>query len=305
VFAARKLGEGLVEFVLDVTQQHEAREALRESEERLRRFGEASSDVLWIRHAETLQWEYLSPAFEAIYGVSREAALTGDTLRRWTELILPEDCEHALGHIQRVRNGERVGFEYRIVRPVNGEVRWVRNTDFPLLDESGRVGRIGGVGRDITEEKETAERMQVMVVELQHRTRNLIAVVRSIASQTMAQTGPTGAFQDEFFDRLAALSRVQGLLSRSDEEPITLDALIRTELEALGAMDGAADRVRLEGPNVRLRNTIVQTLALALHELATNARKYGALSNGDGQLGVTWSVRDADGAGPSARARVD
>ena len=128
------------------------------------------------------------------------------------------------------------------------------------------------------------------MTELQHRTRNLIAVVSSIATQTMAHTGPTEAFREEFSHRLAALSRVQGLLSRAQQDPITLRALLKLELDALGAREGK--RVTLNGPFVRIRPTIVQTLALVVHELATNARKYGALSEGGGRLSVEWGLRE-------------
>ena len=283
---------GAIAIIHDIDAAKRASEGLRESDERFRQFGAASSDVLWIRHAETMQWEYLSPAFESLYGESRATALSGNNLRRWTELIHPEDRELALRQMNRIRAGERLTFEYRIVRPSDGELRWVRDSDFPLLDRQGRVPRIGGVGRDITEEKTAADRMVLMVAELQHRTRNLIGVVRSIAEHTMAATGPTASFLSHFFERLDALSRVQGLLSRADEEPITLEALIRSELDALGATRSVGERIRLSGPSVRIRNTIVQTLSLAIHELATNARKYGALAEGTGSLTVECEVRD-------------
>lgn len=136
-----------------------------------------------------------------------------------------------------------------------------------------------------------------MVAELQHRTRNLLGVVRSIARQTMARTGPTEAFAAQFNDRLAALSRVQGLLSRSDLEPITIGMLVQTELDALGA-GAIRDRVVVAGPAARLPKVTVQTLALALHELATNAHKYGALSEGSGRLSVTWRTDPADAVRP-------
>jgi two-component sensor histidine kinase len=89
---------------------------------------------------------------------------------------------------------------------------------------------------------------------------------------------------------------VQGLLSRAEREPITIGALIRLELDALGA-EAARDRIRVEGPEAALRNSVVQTLALAIHELATNARKYGALATEDGRLDVAWRVRDENDAG--------
>jgi two-component sensor histidine kinase len=141
---------------------------------------------------------------------------------------------------------------------------------------------------DIHDLHELQQQQAIMVGELQHRTRNLITVVRLIAQQTLAQTGPTERFRACFNDRLAALSRVQGLLSRSDQQPITIRALIRAELDALG-FAGVQARVVLEGPPVVLRKASVQTLALALHELATNARKYGALAGEQGELWVDWN----------------
>lgn len=280
----------------DVTARHEAQARLRESEEQLRQFGEASSDVLWIRDAESLQWIYLTPAFEAIYGLDRKAALAGDNMTGWLDLIVPEDRQIALDAIQRVRAGERAAFEYRVQRPDDAAVRWVRNTDFPMRDATGRLCWIGGVGRDITEEKETAERMEVLVAELQHRTRNLLGVVRALFQETIKRSGSLSTFNEQFGERLAALARVNALLSRSGQPRIAIGELVRISLDALGGST-MGERIRLAGPEVRLRSSVVQTLALALHELATNARKYGALAAEQGRLEVVWSTYQPDGEG--------
>jgi len=142
---------------------------------------------------------------------------------------------------------------------------------------------------DTTERREWEERQKVLVAELQHRTRNLMGVVQSIADRTARASADLPDFRFRFRDRLEALSRVQGLLSRLNEhDRVTFDELIRTELSA---MDGSVERVTLEGPSgVRLRSSSVQTLAMALHELATNAVKYGALGQQDGRLAVTWRL---------------
>jgi len=124
------------------------------SAELLRRFGEASQDILWVRDADTLQWKYLSPAFKPIYGLDREEVLSGDNYRNWLDTILPEDRARAIESIRRVGHGEQVVFEYRIRRPADGEVRWMRDTDFPMRRDEGRVECIGGVGHDITVMKE-------------------------------------------------------------------------------------------------------------------------------------------------------
>ncbi|BCI71110.1 hypothetical protein SPKIRA_19400 [Sphingomonas paucimobilis] len=413
--------EDVAERIWTAMEQVLIQATLRVSEERLRQFGEASQDILWLRDAETLQWQYLTPAFEAIYGLRRDEVMVGDHYRGWLDMIVPEDRPLAETHISRVRAGEHAVFEYRIRRPGDGAIRWLRDTDFPIADEGGRVRLIGGIGEDITDAKlaqerieqseerlrsavevgrlglwdwdvishevhwsdehfrmegyavgevkpsyeswlarvhpddrlaaeallnvamterrefdhefrvvhpdgsihwlhgrgrffycqgqpirmvgavvETtdrrmwAERQQVLIAELQHRTRNLIGVVRSTAEKTARSSADLSEFQEKFEDRLDALSRVQGLLSRlNDHDRVTFGDLIRTELSALG---GGPDRVTLDGPpGVRLRSSTVQTLAMALHELGTNAAKYGALAHQTGRLTVRWSL---DPAGP-------
>lgn len=276
----------------DVTARLEAQAALRESEERFAQFAASSSDALWIRDAATLQMEYVSPAMEDIYGVPLNVVLDGP--EGWTALIEPDDRSTALAHLDQAKAGDAVVHEFRIRRPSDGVMRWISDTSFPLRDAQGRVQRIGGIAQDVTEAKLATERQEVLVAELQHRTRNLIAVVKGVANDTMRQTGPSEAFRPAFADRLSALSRVQGLLSRADVEPISIDALVRLELDALGA-GAAGGQITIVGPEVFLRPSSVQTLALALHELATNARKYGALSHEHGRLEVSWQQRSEAG----------
>jgi len=282
-----------------------AEKALRASEGRFRKFGEASSDALWIRDAETLDWEYLSPAFEKIFGMDRRDAFGNGGLDDWLALIVPEDRENAIRQIERVQKGEFVTFEYRIERPADGQVRWLRNSDFPLLDASGRVERIGGIGHDITDEKRTAERMHVLVAELQHRTRNLIGVIRAMSTRTLRDCASLDDFGEQFSDRLMALARANGLLSRLGKgERVTFDELIETELQGHGLSDlaGAASQVTVDGPRgIDLPSASVQTLALALHELLTNATRHGALSRPQGRLTISWELI----AGRPSQLRMD
>ncbi|MGI4807458.1 MAG: PAS domain-containing protein [Janthinobacterium lividum] len=151
---------------IDIDARKRAETALRESEERLRQFGEASQDVLWIRDSDTLKWTYLTPAFEEIYGLSREEALKGDNFHTWAELIVEEDRDHAMASIGRVGQGETLTFEYRVRRPVDGEVRWLRDNDFPMLGHDGRVEHIGGIGQDVTELKRIEEALRDSEVRL-------------------------------------------------------------------------------------------------------------------------------------------
>ena len=298
-------GGTAVEFVLDVTERRRAQEAMQESEERFRQFAEASSDAVWIRDARTLAMEYTNPAFETVYGVVDAAFLDGSKPERWAELIHPEDRAAALEAIRNIGRGEAVIHEFRIVRPADGRVRWLQNTDFPLRDVHGRVQRVGGFGKDVTEAKELSDRLKLLVAELQHRTRNLISVVRSVADQTLAGSVSLDMFQEHFRRRLSALARVNGLLSRLNEgDRIAFDELVLAELATHGVVDrtGHSPQVALDGPRgVFLRSTTVQTFALALHELATNARKYGALSRPEGRLRIRWEVVSDEGSGPRLR----
>jgi two-component sensor histidine kinase len=182
-----------------------------------------------------------------------------------------------------------------MIRPCDGELRWTCSHVFPILDVAGGVERIGSICHDTTEEKATTDRMQIMVAELQHRTRNLMAVLQSIITQTIAASDDLDSFKMRIDERLVVLSRVHDLLSRSEHEPVTIGALVRLEIDACGGI-APASRIEVSGPEVKLRNSTVQMLAFALHELADDARKHGALSTELGTLRIRWDVEQIRGA---------
>ena len=128
----------------------------------------------------------------------------------------------------------------------------------------------------------------MLIAELQHRTRNLLGIVQSVAQQTLGKGGSLEAFSI----RLSALGRAQGLLGGATDDQIGLGDIVRLELEAVGAP--TEGKVVISGPPVSLGFELIQTFGLALHELATNAAKYGALKEESGHLQIDWSVaRDA------------
>ncbi|HEY0333518.1 MAG TPA: PAS domain S-box protein, partial [Stenotrophomonas sp.] len=137
---------GAVTVVQDIDREKRAEHTLRESEERFRQFAEHMMDVLWIADAETMQLEYLNPAFERVWGEPRKAMLRDGS--GWPQFLHPEDRERALSAVPRVLQGEVVVQEYRIVR-ADGRVRWIRDTGFPIPD-GGAVERIGGIAQDLT-----------------------------------------------------------------------------------------------------------------------------------------------------------
>jgi two-component system CheB/CheR fusion protein len=159
-------------------------------------------------------------------------------------------------------------------------------------------GRIDGVVVtfvDVTKLARAEAEQQILIDELHHRTRNLLTMVQSLIAQTMKNSRSMEEFQQKLEGRLSALSRVQGLLSSPASEVITVERLLKMELEAYEAKI-ESERVSLEGPAVVLSDELVKMLALALHELVTNAVKYGALHSPRGQLAVRWKVKKLNGS---------
>ena len=273
----------------DVTERKRAEVALRESEERFRSFADTSTDTLWIVDAATEQLEYLSPAFEQMWGERRDVVLAD--LNRWIEMIHPDDREQVAKALPRVLAGEAHTAEYRIINATTGAVRWIRDTGFPMRSTDGRVVRAGGIAQDITKEREAGRRTTTLLAELQHRVRNILAVIRSIARRSNDGDRSTEDYVKHLDGRLAALARTQVLLTRKADAGVALEDLVRDELHVQVANE---EQVDIAGPEVELAPKAAEVLTLAIHELATNATKYGALSRREGRLQVTWTVERRD-----------
>lgn len=284
---ARVGGSGsrrLVSVFYDITERKRAEIALRESENRFQQFANASSSGLWIRDAETLRMEFVSPSIATIYGTEPDALL-GD-IKYWAAMVLPEDRETAGHHIAQACHGDPAIHEFRIRRD-DGSFRWIRDTDFPLFDENGNVQRVGGIAEDVTETKMAVEHQGVLLHELQHRVRNIMAVIRSMAVRSADGAADVEDYKTSLAGRLLALARVQTLLTRQANAGGWMRDILESEI---GAQAHSENQYELTGPDIMLSPKAVEVLTLAFHELSTNALKYGALSVSRGKVTVTWTL---------------
>lgn len=186
-----------------------------------------------------------------------------------------------------IRDGSDYDIEYRVIWP-DGQVRWVHARGrADAIVPGGSAKRMAGVSLDITERRRAEDRQRLMLNELNHRVKNTLAAVQSIAFQTLRSARTPAEFKDAFEARLLALSETHNLLTRENWEGASLREVISGELDALGG----EDRAIVEGPDVQLSPKAAVAIGMAIHELATNAVKYGSLSVARGILSVGWRVR--------------
>ncbi|MGA7209962.1 MAG: response regulator [Pseudolabrys sp.] len=208
------------------------------------------------------------------------------TLESIQPLINPEDFElldRSFRKITKTTNTFQT--EFRVLRP-NGDVRWCTGTAAASFDEMGRPIWLSGVTSDITERKRAEERQILLAEEVDHRARNVVAVVQSIMRLTRADS--IDDYIGALDGRIGALSNAHRLLAGSRWEGADLTRLVEEEFAPYRASGN--ERVKSRGPNILLPPATAQTIALALHELATNAAKYGALSVDPGYVELTWQT---------------
>jgi PAS domain S-box-containing protein len=180
--------------------------------------------------------------------------------------------------------GEPVDAELRL-RGLSAS-RWYDFHIEPLRDAEGKVVGLTCAAVDITDRKAGEEHLRLLMRELTHRSKNLLAVIQALARQTSRHAGSLESFLDEFSARLQALSRSHDLLVQEEWHSASLRDLVRSQLGHY--IDRDDSQISIDGPNVHLKPEAAQSLGLALHELAVNAAKYGALSVPKGRVDVVW-----------------
>jgi len=206
-------------------------------------------------------------------------------------LIPPDRPDEEPAILRRIRAGERIEHYETVRMRKDGSMVDISLTVSPLRNAQGEIIGASKIARDITQQKQHERRQQLLINELNHRVKNTLATVQSIAGQTFRDTTATPAVK-WFEGRLIAISRSHDVLTRENWEGADLMDIATVALAP--AISGIEDRVRLHGPKARLTPRAALSLSLALHELCTNALKYGALSSRKGQVRLEWSLTDSD-----------
>jgi PAS domain S-box-containing protein len=202
--------------------------------------------------------------------------------------LIPPELQHEEPDIiRRISAGQRIEhFETVRVRK-NGERVHISLTVSPVKDAAGQIIGASKIARDITERKRAEQQRTLLINELNHRVKNTLATVQSLAMQTLRSTERSEDARALFDSRLSALSRAHDLLTQENWEGASLAEVVE---RALSPFRTPANRIRAQGSFVRLTPTQALALSIALHELATNAAKYGALSGDAGMVDVVWST---------------
>jgi len=272
----------------DVLRQAEAaheqaRAELRETELRFRQLVEGIPQLLW-RATDAGRWTWASPQWTQFTGQSEHASHGFG----WLDRVHPDDRRRARRAWRLAEGAEAFDVECRIHEATGNRYRWFQARAAPVRDESGAIVEWLGTATEIDDLKSLREHERVLLAELQHRVRNTLAVVRSIARRTAENSDGIEVFQMHFDGRLGAFARSQSLVTRDPNGGVDLESLVAEELFAHHAHEG--ERATIAGPPVRLKPKIADILGLAIHELAVNAVKYGGLSSDRGTVEVTWQV---------------
>lgn len=264
--------------------------ALAESARQLQQSEQLRSLALAAGQMGTWEWDVLRQVGTwdhgqcTIFGVDLSSFVPSwDSVR---PLIHPDDLPPVMEAYTRCsKEFATYQTEFR-VRRSNGQLRWCIGTVAASFDEANRLTRLSGVTVDITERKQAEERQMLLAQEVDHRARNVVAVVQSFLRLTRADTIQDYVAAIE--GRIGALSNAHRLLANSRWEGADLGKLVDEEFAPYRGV--RSEKVETSGPSILLRPAFAQTIALALHELVTNAAKYGALSTDTGKISLTWRL---------------
>jgi PAS domain S-box-containing protein len=203
------------------------------------------------------------------------------------QLHRPEDADRVLdGYHRAIAAGEEWEDIYPM-RGADGDFRWFLGRAKAIRDGAGRITLWCGTHTDITDQREQADRIRLMLYEVNHRTKNLIATVQALARRTAKGERGDDSFVERFEARMMALAASQDLLVRGEWREVDLETLVRRQLRFLGEEHG---QFEIAGPACAISTDAAEAIGMAIHELATNSLKYGALSVPEGKVAIGWDI---------------
>jgi PAS domain S-box-containing protein len=265
----------------DVTAIVKIRTRLEESERQFRTLANSIPQLAWIADGKGWIFWYNDQWFD----------YTGTTLEQmqgwgWTTVHHADHIEKVKERIQRSWSTGEEWEDTFPLRSREGKYRWFLSRAKPLRGDDGEIWRWFGTNTDVTEQREREEQIELLMRELAHRAKNMISIIQAIVSRTADKES-----SPKLVARLAALGRNQDLLTQRNWTGVPLGTLIASQLAAVADLIG--NRVTIEGAlDVVLLPSAAETIALAIHELTTNAMKYGALSVAEGRLLIACSITD-------------
>ena len=276
----------LITWMRSAIEREQAEQAWRASKDRLQ-LALDTAQIGWWRYDPHRRVVTGDTRFKEIYDIADDEMPVEDI----GKLVHPDDSERFLADREAASdpaNPKRWPHEYRVQRR-DGEVRWVEVRWLAYFDGDQRergAASVVGTAHDITERKHHQEREHLLLREINHRAKNMLSVVDAVAHQTATRT-PEG-FIERFSERIQALAANQDLLILNAWHGVEAEHLVRAQLAPFA--DHIGSRIVMCGPKLRLNAASAQAIGLALHELTTNAGKYGALSKDTGRLDICWGT---------------
>lgn len=280
---------GAVNMLVDITERKHAEELA----ERLSTIVESSGDAIISLDVDGIITSWNGGAAR-LFGYSAEQVIGNYIL----VLIPPDQRGKESEILARIRRGERIEHYETVRLRKDGSRVWVSLTVSPLKNAQGKVIGASKIARDMTERRRADDHRKLLIGELNHRVKNTLAVVQSIASQSLGHASSMEEARDAFGSRLINLAAAHDVLTRESWAGANLMDIVA---DTVAPHAGGENRFRIEGEPVRLKASTAVAVAMALHELATNAAKYGALTGEEGHVDILWHL---DGEGEDRRLKL-
>lgn len=284
-----------------ITERRSAEQTLRESNQRFRIMADAAPVLIWITDHAGHSVYFNKPWLDF-----RGRPMADECRDGWQSALHADDLGRPLAACREAVAARRAFASELRLRRHDGEHRWMLTNAIPMFLTDGVFAGYIATCVDITERKRDEERQRLMMTELDHRVKNSLTSVLSLAEQTLRSASSLGEFREAFLGRLHAMAHTHEALAHNKWEGIRLDEAARVTLNAFRQQDPA--RLEIEGEPIILPARAALPISLTLHELATNAVKYGALSNPSGRVELRWKrvegsvhVSWVESGGPSVK----